>query len=375
MHFIKLGEKNDFKRLIDLDNQVRAIADIRNEKRDIYPINLDEEIAKFKAAWKKGERYNPQFKYDSIDYTKTDIEKRIDLAKKGFTEFSHEFSQFYLNLLDFYGNWVSVFCSDKERSTHKFADGLFQLYGKTDFRGLELSKSILKTTKRKEVSESDMMFSGKDLVDRFNKKMIDDLGIDPWKCEFKNIPGRIGLSTPERKIFINEKAKFTEGDVNSLLAHEIGVHVYRAETGYDLGLFGFTIGSLDNESIEEGLAIRRSYNLKVTKPNILFEASINCLVSSIVDTRDFYSIVEFLMNYNEDLDWCFKKTCRVKRSLEDTSVFGGFSRDQVYMKGYAIVKELDDKTYNEDLFKYRLANSELHFIPTLDRFKKIKDSL
>ncbi len=375
MQFIKLGEKNDTKRLIVLDSKLRDIANIRNEKKDIYPINLDEEMSKFMDAWKKGQRYNPQFKYDSIDYTKTNIAKMIDNLKEEFVDFGHEFSYFYLNLLDFYGNWVDVFSSDKERSSHRFADGLFQLYGKADFRGLQLSKEILKTTRRKDVPDNELIYDGNYLVKKFNEKMIDDLGIDPWKCEFKNIPGRIGLSTPERKIYINSKAKFAGGDINSLLAHEIGVHVFRAETGYDLGLFGFTIGSVDNESIEEGLAIRRSYNLKVTKPNILFEASINCLISSIVDTMDFYSIVEFLMDYNEDLNWCFKKACRVKRSLEDTSVFGGFSRDQVYMKGYAIVKELDDKTYNEDLFKYRLANTELHFIPTLDRFKQIKDSL
>jgi hypothetical protein len=90
---------------------------------------------------------------------------------------------------------------------------------------------------------------------------------------------------------------------------------------------------------------------------------------------DFYSIVEKLMDINEDLPWCFKKACRVKRSLEDTSVFGGFSRDQVYMKGYAIVKELDEKTFSEDLFKYRLAYNELQYIPTLDRIKKIKSTL
>jgi hypothetical protein len=374
MHFIKVSEKSEVKRLFELDQKLREIAQIRNEKRDIYPINLDEEQKKFMDAWKRGERYNPQFKYDSIDYTKTDIMKRLEVLRKEFDIFNHEFSAFYLGLIEFYTNWVTVFSSDKERSSHKFADGLFQLYGKTDFRGLQLSKEILKTTKRIDDTEN-KDFDGNFLVDQFNKKMIDDLKIDPWKCEFKNIPGRIGLSTPERKIFINEKAKFSQGDINSLLAHEIGVHVYRAETGYDLGLFAFTIGSVENEAIEEGLAVRRSYNLEVTKPNILFEASINCFVSSIVDTMDFYSIVEKLMDYNEDLSWCFKKACRVKRSLEDTSVFGGFSRDQVYMKGYAIVKELDDKTYNDDLFKYRLANSELHFIPSLDKIKKIKSTL
>ena len=375
MHFIKLGEKNDFNQLIKLDDRLRKIAQIRNEKRDIYPINLDEEMAKFFNSYKKGQRYNPQFKYDSIDYTKTDIMKMIESLREDFITFNHELSAFYIDLISYYENWVNVFSCDSERSSHRFADGLFQLYGKTDFRGLQLSKEILKTHKKVIIPESEKVYDGKYLVEAFNKKMIDELEIDPWKCEFKNIPGRIGLSTPERKIYINEKAKFAEGDINSLLAHEIGVHVYRAETGYELGLFGFTIGSLENEATEEGMAIRNSLAVKNTKPNILFEASINCLISSIVDTMDFYDIFEYLLKYSDDQNWCFKKTCRVKRSLEDTSVFGGFSRDQVYMKGYAIVKDLDQNTFEEDLFKYRLASSELSYTPILDRFKKIKPSL
>lgn len=374
MHFIKLGEKNDFNHLIKLDNRLRKIAQIRNEKRDIYPTNLEEEKEKFLAHWNKGQRYNPQFLYDSVDYTKTTIHKDIENLIKEFSLFSHEFSAYYVDLLQFYYNWVEVFSCDSERSSHRFADGVFGLYGPVDFRGLEYSKNILKTHNHVEVPKKDLIYKGKDLVNFFDKKMK-EMEINPWSCEFKEIPGRIGLSTPERKIYINERSEFSQADINSLLAHEIGVHVFRAETGYELDLFAFTIGSTQNEAIEEGLAIRRSYNLKVTKPNILFEASVNCLISSVVDKMDFYSIFEMLMDYNEDPLWCFKKTCRVKRSLEDTSVFGGFSRDQVYMKGYTIVKELDDKTYNEDLFKYRLANTELHYIPTLDRFKQIKDSL
>jgi hypothetical protein len=375
MYFIKLGEKNDFKQLISLDNRLRDIANIRNEKRDIYPINLDEESKKFFDAYKKGKRYNPQFKYDSIDYTKTDIMKMIETLREDFITFNHELSSFYINLISYYENWVTVFSCDSERSTHRFADGLFQLYGKVDFRGLQLSREALKTHKKVIIPDSEKIYDGKYLIEAFDKKMKEELKINPWKCEFKNIPGRIGLSTPERKIYINEKAKFAEGDINSLLSHEIGVHVFRAETGYELGLFGFTIGSLNNEATEEGMAIRNSLAVKNTKPNILFEASINCLISSIVDTMDFYDIFIFLQQYSKDLNWCFKKTCRVKRALEDTSVFGGFSRDQVYMKGYAVVKDLDEKTFKEDLFKYRLASSELNYTQVLDRFKKIKSSL
>jgi hypothetical protein len=43
------------------------------------------------------------------------------------------------------------------------------------------------------------------------------------------------------------------------------------------------------------------------------------------------------------------------------------------MKGYSIVKDLDKKTYEEDLFKYRLSNTELNYIPSLDRIKKLKN--
>ena len=374
MNFIKLGEKADIKKLYELDSKLRKIADIRIEKRDLYPINLDEEFKKFLSALKKGEKYNPQFKYDSIDYTKTSVEKMIDELSEEFIQFSHEFSQYYLSLINFYRNWVSVFSKDPERSSHRFADSLFQLYGKTDHRALVLSKELLKTNKYIYVPESDKKFGFDYLVEKFVGKM-NDLEIKPWECISKNIPGRIGLSTPERRIYINNKAKFAQGDINSLLAHEIGVHVYRAQTGYDLGLFGFTVGSVTNEAIEEGLAIRRSHDLKVTKPNIFFEASINCLISSVVDTMDFFSLFEYLEPYNSDVEWRFRKVCRVKRCLEDTSIFGGFTRDQVYMKGYSIVKDLDDKTYNDELFKYRLATTELMYIPSLDKIKANKKYL
>jgi len=374
MKLLKLGEKSDIEHLYNLDKRLKSIAEIRIEKRDLYPTNLDEEYQTFLKALDRGERYNPQFKYDSIDYSKTNVLSLIDSLSEEFTKFGHEFSQYYLNLLDFYRRWVTTFLSDPERSSHRFADSLFQLYGKTDYRALNLSKELLKTNKYILVSDEDKKFGIDYLVEKFVGKM-NELGIKPWECISKNIPGRIGLSTPERRIYINDKAKFAEGDINSLLAHEIGVHVYRAQTGYDLGLFGFTVGSVTNEAIEEGLAIRRSHALKVTKPNILFEASINCLISSVVDTMDFFSLFEYLEPYNSDVEWRFRKVCRVKRCLEDTSIFGGFTRDQVYMKGYSIVKDLDDKTYNEDLFKYRLATTELMYIPTLDQIKQNKKYL
>jgi hypothetical protein len=374
MQILKLGDKADIQHLYNLDKRLKSIADIRIEKRDLYPTNLDEEYQKFLKALDKGERYNPQFKYDSIDYSKTNVLSMIDSLSREFTKFGHEFSQYYLNILDFYRRWVVTFEKDPKRSSREFADSLFQLYGKTDYRALTLAKDLLKTNKYVAVSEEEKKFGFDYLVEKFEEKM-NSLGIQPWKCQSKNIPGRIGLSTPERKIYINEKAKFAEGDINSLLAHEIGVHVYRAQTGYDLGLFAFTIGSVTNEAIEEGLAIRRSYSLDITKPNILFEASINCLISSVVDTMDFFSLFEYLEKYNPDVEWRFRKVCRVKRCLEDTSIFGGFTRDQVYMKGYSIVKDLDDKTYNTDLFKYRLANTELMYIPTLDKIKSNKKYL
>jgi hypothetical protein len=374
MKLIKIGEKSDIEKLFELDSKLRNIAAIRNEKRDLYPINLDEEYQIFLKALNRGERYNPQFKYDSIDYTKTSVEKMLDELSEEFIQFGHEFSQYYLSLINFYRNWVSVFSKDPERSSHRFVDSLFQLYGKTDHRALVLSKELLKTNKYINVPESEKKFGFDYLVEKFVGKM-NELDIKPWECIAKNIPGRIGLSTIERRIYINNKSKFAQGDINSLLAHEIGVHVCRAQTGYDLGLFGFTVGSVTNEAIEEGLSIRRSYDLKVTKPNILFEASIDCLISSVVDTMDFYDLFEFLEPYNSDIEWRFRKVCRVKRCLGDTSIFGGFTRDQVYMKGYSIVKDLDDKTYNEELFKYRLANTELIYIPTLDKIKTNKKYL
>ena len=374
MKILKLGDKADYQHLYKLDKRLKSIADIRVEEKDILPINLEEEYQTFLKALDRGERYNPQFKYNSIDYTKTNILSMIDSLSREFTKFGHEFSQHYLGILDFYRRWVVTFERDPERSSHRFADSLFQLYGKADYRGMLLSKEILKTTRRVNPSDESKIYDAEYLIKAFTDKMK-SFGITPWECSKRSIPGRVNISTPKKSILINQDAKFTEGDINSLLAHEIGVHVRRAETGYQLGLFGFTVGSIDSITIEEGMAIRESYNLEVTKPNIMFEASINCLISSVVDTMSFYDLFEFLEKYNSDVNWRFKKVCRVKRCLEDTSIFGGFTKDQIYMKGYSIVKELDDKTFNEDLFKYRLSNTELTYIPTLDLINKNKKYL
>lgn len=373
MQILKFGDKADIQHLYKLDKRLKSIADIRIEERDIYPINLEEEQEIFVENVKKGIKYNPQFKYNSIDYTKTDVLKKIDLLSNDFIKFDHELSRFYLSILDFYRKWVNVFTKDEERSSQSFADSLFQLYGKADYRGFELANDILKFKKRIDVPSSERIHDFDYLKSEFVRKMV-ELGIDPWECVPKSMTGRVNVSPSERLIYISKTAKFSEGDVNSLLAHEIGTHVYRAEKGYELGLNGFVIGTPEGIETEEGMAIRNSIDLKITKPNILFEVSLLMLLASKVDTMSFHDLFEFLEPYNSDVVWRFKRVCRVKRCLEDTSVFGGFTKDQIYLKGYSIVKNLDQKTF-ETLFKYKLSYRELNHIPYLDLIMKNKKYL
>ena len=68
------------------------------------------------------------------------------------------------------------------------------------------------------------------------------------------------LNVKMGKVNINSKAKFSEEDIDGLIAHEIKGHVGRRFYGKETGLWLFAYGLDGSSTYDEGLAVWNSIN-------------------------------------------------------------------------------------------------------------------
>ncbi len=165
------------------------------------------------------------------------------------------------------------------------------------------------------------------------EKALQQYGFAGWNIMIKPTVARVSVSPSKRSVVISEKARFSENDIKSLLAHEIGTHVLRAMNGYrqHYEIFGSDAipGYLPTE---EGLAIINEQKVGALSDNRLRRFAGRVLATSLALKGSFREVFAELSTFFTPKD-AFALTVRVKRGLNDTSAPGGFIKDHVYLHG------------------------------------------
>ncbi len=309
---------------------------------DLKPTNLGKEWELFFEALKRGERYNPQFSYAirtneevcEIIATLQGLRERFKTARVAIL------SDSYCELIDKDIRWVQLM---HQRSSEGFGQELAKLHQAITPNILEQAKRVISEfDPEEEHHEPSQSIDALEAKRRF-KKALDERGYINWRIELLEQPARVAVNSLEQKIKIHRDALFTEEDIQRLIVHEIEVHIARFEQGCKQPYLIFAYGLPDYLETEEGLAIyNEELNGLSSKRKIYDYATRLILCDKALEMSFFELYQEALLLYPSDQERAYGIAVRIKRGLTDTSVHGGYTKDQVYFSGYLAVKALSD---------------------------------
>lgn len=289
----------------------------------LNPTNLQEEEHEFFAS----STYEPRFSYRSFgraDALRARLES-VQIAER------NALGQLFQDAKEHLLNEMAVI---EHIGTEQFTD--VQLHGTPSRSLVHKAYEILDHIPRQPPAVK--QYAATYLKAAFEKTLT-QYGFASWRIDIKHGVSRVAVSPSKRSIMIRDTAKFSENDIKSLLAHEIGVHVLRAMNGHrqHYEIFGSTAihGYLPTE---EGLAIIHEQKAGALGNNRLRRFAGRVIAVSAALNGGFRAVFTELSKYFTPKD-AYALTLRVKRGLKDTSAAGGFIKDHVYLEGKLAIED------------------------------------
>lgn len=171
---------------------------------------------------------------------------------------------------------------------------------------------------------------------------------------------------------VNRKARFSEDDIEGLIAHEIKGHVGRRYYGKETGLWLFAYGLQSSSTYDEGLAVWNSLNLvKHKKDNVMFNIAMKTCVSYLMFEMDFCDLFDWVKKKAPTMtDYtAFKIIVRPRRRNKDCEIKSGEPMT-TYFKGYNMVKDMDNKM-RDDILHYNIGPNQIFELENIKEFLKV----
>ena len=171
---------------------------------------------------------------------------------------------------------------------------------------------------------------------------------------------------------INKTSRFSEEDLQGLIAHEISGHVGRRFYGKETGLWLFAYGLQSSSTYDEGLAVWNSLNkVKKVKDNVLFNISLKTCISYLMYEMDFCDLFEWVKKQAPTMtDYtAFKTIVRPRRRNKDCEIRSGEPMT-TYFRGYNLVKDMDNKM-RDDILHYNIGPDQLFELENIKEFLKV----
>jgi hypothetical protein len=348
------------------------------------PINFWEEREKFL----KSDDYNPQFKYRIIKNNNEAIFKELSSVKE-VSNVDPRISEFYVKLID----------EKREASNMMNAAGNNGLiteiskkrFGKPTAKGFRNASRILRgrTEKYNLVKKEEIMKSRWVKFDEIKEAMdlfLKEIGLDDWKIgPSKNIMKngvKTGLKLKEIRMDPNIKKRAF--NVRKTIVHEIGTHILRSYngllTGYDALSKANLVTYLD---VEEGLAFWNEENMGVLSIGQFRKKVLGTYMMYMAENMTFRETFNILLGQVPRLD-AYDIAYRIKRGLGNTSLPGLYTKDVVYIRGFARmrVKLANDKSLYKKLYAGKIDFSQVSWVddglipqpkllPDFESYKKI----
>jgi hypothetical protein len=316
------------------------------------PINLQVEKITFIERYKKKQYYNPYFEYKNTDYS--EYIKELVHFKELFLKTEHSLSNLYVLKIDDEIEWIKNFSN--KHST--FSQWLSSIYGIPQKNVFEYAHEVISNTKKME-QPLNRDLSPIDVKHKI-KSEIQNFRFNDWTIEIKNMSARMSVNNLLRTVNINENAVFSMDEVERLFIHEIGTHILRGENGAKQSSLLFKYGFPRYLETEEGLAVFSEELNNLKKIEDMSRYSLRVVACSLCFKMDFYCLFDYIQQF-ADLEMAFDIVARIKRGLNDTCEFGGYTKDQIYLSGYLKIKELDNSELRK-LYMGKIGIDDIKYI-------------
>jgi len=155
-----------------------------------------------------------------------------------------------------------------------------------------------------------------------------DVTLDPV------MSARVLVDAPRRRVRVNPRARFRPREVVALVAHEIDVHVRRAENGREQPLTVFVTGLAASLATEEGLAIWGEASVGTLTPLARAGQRLIARAVDVARRASFRELYEWLRAESSG-ESAWTLSLRLKRGLGDAGQPGVYAKDSVYYVGYS----------------------------------------
>jgi len=302
-------------------------------EKDLQPINSSEEETVFWEHYRKGKIYNPILKYAPAQHD--DLFLRFKAFNQQVDCFPDAVANWYVALIK---KQIEALHHYSRREAHGFPAWLMGLFGKPDADIERHARKIIHAVSVGQEPEAQTV-SAKMAGDIFSNE-IKESGYEGWNVVIGQNVAKVTVYSLNKIILLSDRATFSEQDIKRLKAHEIGVHVLRAVNGERQPYRIFSYGLPDYSETEEGLALLAENYTVGTQPQVIRKYAFRAVACSLTAEHGFHSILTTLVELGCDPLEAFSITMRVKRGMTDTSVPGGYTKDQIYLSGFLKLSKL-----------------------------------
>lgn len=311
-----------------------------------------------KEKFLKGDIKNPRFKYSSPRY---DV-KKLDITLQKLTPPDDELGKLLKAQIENLKLKNKII--KKLGNSKVVINASRKLYGKPSRKLVKISEKLVKKLSKRKNSEKNTIEANK-VVSKV-KKHLKELGLTNWQV-ISNNRHSVSVSPTTRTITISKYKKYSPEALKRLIVHEINVHVFRAENGFEQPLKMFGVELPDYLATEEGIAafFEKKYHLASPASNIRFPLRV-IAIDAVNNNLTFRECFEKLKSFGIDSDTCWETTYRAFRG-------GGYLKDHVYLEGYYKVKEFLKNGGNlDDLYVGKIGLKHLELCKQLSEDGIIK---
>ena len=360
-----LLDKETKAKLLELDEKYhRLIEKFRTRYVAQTVNNIREEFDKFMTAKNNGQKYYPQL---DIDNSEPDMKMYDDFGKllDEFEEIKDDcyVAKFYIEKIH------SMRRSIEQRK--EIEDGTYEP-GENPV-DKELYKQALQCIKdnpyKKPDFKNDRNKDSEECLEAI-EDALDELGYDfDVEIDTGMLPR---MNVKMGKVNVNKTSKFSDEDIEGLIAHEIKGHVGRRFYGKKTGLWLFAYGTQSSSTYDEGLAVWNSLNkVKHKKDNVLFNIAMKTCVSYLMYEMDFCDLFDWIKKHAPGMtDYtAFKTIIRPRRKNKDCEIKSGEPMT-TYFKGYNMVNDMDDKM-RDDILHYNIGPDQKFELENIKEFLNV----